>query len=423
MSAPARVVLRPPARRDLEEVAATGTDPDLLLALVTCAVGHGPGPGALRRRARELPTDAAGVVGAAGGPPVDDPRRALRTLLADPVAPALPLEPPAAGAGVLAAARDVADALARWAALGVRAAVVGDAAYPVRLAAGWPDVAAPLFVAWRGVPPADAGASVAIVGARAASGYGRAIAAWLAEAVAVAGARVVSGGAVGIDAAAHEAALELPGGTTVVLGCGHAVPYPREHAREGGLFGRVLDHGGTVLSELLPTTPPRPAVVRTRNRVLAGLADVVVVVEGGARSGALLTAGAAAELDRTLLAVPGDVRAPGSAAPHLLLAEGAAPCTGPADVLAALGSGPTRGPAPEPAAAPGAADHPAASVLPLEVLAVLEAAWPRPLSPEVLAERSGLAVPRLLGALARARDAGVLVTAEEGLRLGRPPAR
>lgn len=391
------VRLSAPSQRDLEAVAAPGTDPELLLALITCAAGHGPGPGALRRMAREHPrTNGA--------------------------APTLPLGGehgrPAIGTSDVAATRDVADALARWAALGVRVAVLGDAAYPERLAAGWPDVASPLLVAWRGTPPAEAGPTVAIVGARAASGYGRGVAAWLAEAVADAGARVVSGGAVGIDAAAHEAALERPGGTTVVLGCGHDVAYPREHARAGGLFERVLDHGGTILSELLPTTPPRPAVVRTRNRVLAGLADVVVVVEGSARSGALLTAGAAAELDRTLLAVPGDVRAPGSAAPHLLLAEGAAPCTGPADVLAALGADMRS------VRAEGAAVVPvthAASLLPAPVRVALEAAWPRPLTIESLIERSGTPVPVLLGALARARAAGEVTTDPAGVLLLRRP--
>ncbi|MEX0869263.1 MAG: DNA-processing protein DprA, partial [Nitriliruptoraceae bacterium] len=139
-----------------------------------------------------------------------------------------------------------------------------------------------------------------------------------------AGARVVSGGAVGVDAAAHHASLASPGGTTVVLGCGHQVSYPRPHARTGGLFAQVVASAGTVCSELLPYEPPRPGAVRARNRVVAGLADVVVVVEGGTHSGSLLTASAAAEWGRTVLAVPGDVRAPGSQAPHRLLAEGAA---------------------------------------------------------------------------------------------------
>lgn len=414
------VPVRPTAAigRDLRAVAADGTDPELLLALVTCAAGHGPGPGALRRRARE-----SSVV---DGPdaPGEGPGRTLRALLAGTDAPALPLDPSVGvprSASVADATGSVADALARWAALGVRVAVLGDPAYPARLAAGWPDVASPLLVAWRGTPPAEAGPSVAIVGSRAASGYGRGVAEWLAEAVADAGARVVSGGAVGIDAAAHEAALERPGGTTVVLGCGHAVAYPREHARAGGLFERVLDHGGTILSELLPTTPPRPAVVRTRNRVLAGLADVVVVVEGSTRSGALLTAGAAAELDRTLLAVPGDVRAPGSAAPHLLLAEGAAPCTGPADVLAAIGP---RGAEPKSRSVSVVAARgstPAASLLPPAARDALDAAWPRAMTLETLIERSGVPVPALLGAIARARAAGELRVAADGLTRARGP--
>src|SRR5690606_1664623 len=129
-------------------------------------------------------------------------------------------------------------------------------------------------------------------------------------------------GAVGIDAAAHRAALESGGTTTVVLGCGHGVPYPRAHAVPGGLFDRVLDTGGALASELLPDEPPRAWQVRARNRLVAALVDVVVVVEGGARSGSLLTATAAADRGVTVMAVPGDVRAPGSVAPHRLLAEG-----------------------------------------------------------------------------------------------------
>ncbi|MEX1178044.1 MAG: DNA-processing protein DprA [Nitriliruptor sp.] len=309
-----------------------------------------------------------------------------------------------------------------WLGLGVRVATIGDSAYPDRLRAGWPHLDAPPLLAWRGQPPTT-GPTVAIVGARRATGYGTGVAAWLASAVADAGARVLSGGAVGIDAAAHLAALEAPGGTTVVLGCGHAVRYPRPHAGPGGLFERILDHGGSLISEQLPHAPASPYNVRARNRIVAALADVVVVVEGGARSGALVTATEAAERGTTVLAVPGDVRAPGSVAPHRLLADGAGPCTSPADLLEVLGAPPAvDGPRRPDELDPDAQDGPSGvTVLPRDVHAELAAAWPRPVPIDELADRTGRAAPALLGALTRARVAGETADDASGVRLRRAP--
>lgn len=392
-------------------VAAPGTDPDALARLVAFAAASAGGPERLRRRlavAPSAPSDATGaaavlaeLVGAPGGPDA---------------------------AGRRAAA---AEALRRWTGLGVRVAVVGDPAYPERLAEGWPQVDAPLLLAWRGVPPVAAGAGVAVVGTRRATAYGLAVAADLAAAVARAGGRVVSGGARGIDAAAHTAALGLPGGTTVVLGCGHAVAYPRDHARTGGLFDRVLTDGGTIVSELLPTAVPHPGAIRARNRIVAALAEAVVVVEGGDRSGALLTAGAAATRGRPVLAVPGDLDAPGSAAPLRLLADGAAPYLGPASALALL-------PGPPPAAAdptaatatdPGrAGTGPTAGSLaaalhhlvPATAAAVLARAWPRPMTPDEVARAAGCDAGELLAGIVRARLAGALEAVGDGIRVAVP---
>jgi DNA processing protein len=381
-----------------DEVAADGTDADLLALLVAWACGPRRDLDALRRRVR------------------DDPSRTLATYALEGGAPDGPL-------------LDVAGrVLERWRTLGVRVALAGDPSYPDRLAEGWPDSDAPVLLAWRGTPPGDAGPCVAIVGARRATEYGTTVAAMLAAAVARAGARVVSGGAVGIDAAAHEAALDLPGGTTVVLGCGHAVPYPKPHARPGALFDRVLEDGGTLVSELLPEVVPHPGVIRARNRILAGLVDVVVVVEGDERSGALLTAGAAAERGRDVLAVPGDVLRPGSRAPHRLLAEGAAPCTGPADVLARL---PRRMQVHEPdvTRAPGTSRdgaEPAAATALLSgpVVQVLSSAWPRGVTLDELVHVTDDGTAALLAALTRARVAGVVEDVTGGVRLRRhPPAR
>lgn len=319
--------------------------------------------------------------------------------------------------------------LERWRALGAEVALIGDDAYPARLAEGWPTLDAPTLIAWRGLPPADAGPGVALVGARSASDYGTGIATHLARAIADAGGRVISGGAVGVDAAAHRGALGRPGGTTVVLGCGHGVAYPAEHARAGGLFDRVLEDGGTLLSELLPEVSPHPGVIRARNRILAALAEAVVVIEGGARSGALLTAGAAAERGRAVLAVPGDIGRPGSVAPHRLLSEGASPCVGPRDVLDLLPMASTRPASTRPASttdqepAPSPSRSGPTSLLPPTVLARLEAAWPRALSLDELGAGAEGPIGPLLAAITRARVAGTLEETGAGVRLTRPSVR
>jgi DNA processing protein len=311
--------------------------------------------------------------------------------------------------------------VAAWAARGVVVSLVGDPAHPPTLTAGWPHTGAPAWLARRG-DATGLGADrrrVALVGARRASGYGRAVAAWLAAAASDAGVTVVSGGAVGIDAAAHDAARDGAGGTVVVLGCGHGVAYPRPHAAPDGLFDRVRAGGGCLLSEQPPDVPARAGVVRARNRIVAGLADVVVVVEGGDRSGALVTAGHAAELGVPVLAVPGDVRAPGSVAPHRLLAEGAAPCTGPSDLLAAAGAtAPPRTPTAIAGAATGAATG---GVLPPAVHATLAAAWPRPVRVDELATSTGLGVGAVLSAVTRGRVAGLVAEGPDGVRLARAP--
>ncbi|HSK23546.1 MAG TPA: DNA-processing protein DprA [Egicoccus sp.] len=380
---------RADAVRTFAGVAADGTDPDLLVAVVCWALLPGRSLDALRRRCRDEAepcggSAAAAVAAAAGDPPAD----------------------------LLAPATDVA---AEWHRQGARVALVGDRGSPGRLGEGWPEVDAPILLAWRGTPPVD-GPAVAVVGARRATGYGIGVAAWLAESAARAGARVVSGGAVGVDAAAHEAALEEPGGTTVVLGCGHAVAYPRVHARPGGLFDRVVDHGGSIVSELLPHVGVHPGTVRARNRIVAGLADAVVVVEGGEHSGALLTATAAVDRGRSVLAVPGDVRAPGSIAPHRLLAEGAAPCTDPGDLLDVLGTYPSAA-----GVEPAAGDTATLGPLPPEAQRELERAWPRPVRVDDLAARASLSPGRLLAALTRARVMGVVAESAEGVRLRHAP--
>jgi len=386
--------------RQARGVVAPGSDASAVAAVLIWACGPRRSLDALRRRIRDSGTGTS----AATRDTADQLARIARD-----------------DGGLDGARADVAcRVLGRWAARGVRVALIGDAAYPSRLAEGWPDLDAPVLLAWRGEPPATTGPGVAIVGARNATGYGTAVAELLASAVARAGGRVISGGAVGIDAAAHTAALGLPGGTTVVLGCGHDVAYPAPHARRGGLFERILEDGGTLVSELLPEVVAHPGVIRARNRIVAGLAEVTVVVEGGSRSGALLTAGAAAERGREVLAVPGDILAPGSAAPLRLLAEGARVCTGPGDVLALIptavtdrNTGDVFGPAPSDPQTGRAAP----TGLPPAMHRALQRAGPRGLAVEDLALVHEGGAGALLAVLTRARIAGVVEDVDGGVRL------
>ncbi len=155
---------------------------------------------------------------------------------------------------------------------------------------------------------------LAIVGARAASAAGCALAERLAALAVGAGFGVVSGGALGIDAAAHRGALAAGGATFAVLGCGVDVVYPDRH---GPLFAEIAGTGG-LLSEYAPGAPPRAGQFPARNRIVAALAEVTIVVEARRASGALITARLARGLGRRLLAVPG------SAGCDELVASGAA---------------------------------------------------------------------------------------------------
>jgi DNA processing protein len=182
------------------------------------------------------------------------------------------------------------------------------------------------------LPPLDR--AIAIVGTRRASEDGLAIAARLAAELAAEGATVISGGAEGVDAAAHRSALEAGGPGIVVLAGGLARPYPRAHAP---LFARIANHGA-VISEAPDHVDPRPHAFLARNRLIAALARATVVVQAPLRSGALSTAAHARRLGRTVLAVPwalGDPRGEGCVA---LLADGAPACRDARDVLRAIGA-------------------------------------------------------------------------------------
>lgn len=174
--------------------------------------------------------------------------------------------------------------------------------------------------------------AVAVVGTRKSTGYGRRMARDLARGLAARGWTVVSGMAAGIDGAAHRAALEVPGPTVGVLGSGLDHEYPSVNR---DLY-REMRRSGLLASEFEPELPPAPGLFPRRNRIIAALADAVVVVQAGRRSGARITADLALELGREVFAVPGPVGPDASRGVHGLLREGAALATGAADVVEAL---------------------------------------------------------------------------------------
>jgi DNA processing protein len=175
---------------------------------------------------------------------------------------------------------------------------------------------------------------VAVVGSRDTDEYGADLARELSAGLARAGVSVVSGGALGVDAVAHEAALEAGGHTVAVLGTGVDVAYP---ARHRDLYGRILAAGGALLSQFPDGTPGFQANFPARNRIISGLSEAVVVVRAGARSGALITASWARAQGVPVLAVPGDVRDPLSAGTTRLLREGARAVASARDVLDVIG--------------------------------------------------------------------------------------
>lgn len=173
--------------------------------------------------------------------------------------------------------------------------------------------------------------AVTVVGARRATAYGREVARELARELAAAGMLVVSGLAFGVDACAHRGALEA-GTTVAVLGCGADVAYPVAHRS----LWRQVGERGLVLSELPPGTGAWRWTFPARNRIMAALAGMTVVVEAARRSGSLITADLAADLGRDLGAVPGPVNSRASAGANDLLAGGACLIRDAQDVLDAM---------------------------------------------------------------------------------------
>jgi DNA processing protein len=213
--------------------------------------------------------------------------------------------------------------------IGARLLPFSSSAYPERLQRL---VDAPPLLAVRGDPSVLRAPSVAIVGARAATHYGRTVARDLAAALARAGLVIVSGLAVGVDAAAHEGALEAGGLTVAFQACGPDRVYPAVHRH---LADRIAG-SGAVVSELPPRTPPRAPHFPLRNRLISASSLGVAVIEARPRSGSLITARHAADQGIDVFAVPGPITAPTSQGPNRLIRDGAVPILTPTDILEPL---------------------------------------------------------------------------------------
>jgi DNA processing protein len=305
----------------------------------------------------------------------ESPAAALPDVLPAAARARLPVPAWSSPEGAAAAA---AAEIAAAAAVGARLVTLVDPAYPPALAAL--ELAPPVLAVRGELPP---GPAVAIVGSRLGDAYGREVAARFARDLAAAGVTVVSGLARGIDAAAHEGALAIPSGLTVaVLGCGMGIEYPRGHGR----LAEAIAGRGALVSEFPCGAAPRRWHFPVRNRIIAALAGVTLVIQATPRSGSLATARHARRLQRPVFAVPGPVFEPLSWGPHALLRSGALLAGHPQDILDVLD-------APPPQEAADCADSPLAAA----VLATLHRRGAR--TAAQVAARAGIGAEAALSAL------------------------
>jgi len=283
---------------------------------------------------------------------------------------------------------DLVERSLNWAAQPGNAIVtLADAAYPQSLLE-IPDP--PILLYLRGDPAHLQGRGLAIVGSRNATPQGCQTAESFARALARHGLPIVSGLALGIDAAAHRGALSGGGPTIAVVGTGADRLYPAGN-RELALA--ILEQGALV-SEFPLGTPPLAANFPRRNRLIAGLARGVLVVEAAPQSGSLITARLAAEQGREVFAIPGSIHSPLSRGCHQLIKQGAKLVETATDILEEFAAAPAESP-PEPAAAAAGDDHP-----------LLIALGHDPCSLDELAARTGLSADHLLGELLTLELAG-----------------
>ena len=236
--------------------------------------------------------------------------------------------------------------------------------------------------------------AVAIVGARACSPYGAQVARMLGRELAAAGLVVVSGLARGIDGEAHRGALDAGGLTVAVLGCGIDRDYPAAHAE----LARRICQRGLIVSEYEPGVEPAPWRFPARNRIIAGLTAVTVIVEARERSGALITADFALEDGREVLAVPGEITGTLSTGTNRLLRQGATPLTTADDVLELFGL--------------AASERPRGPTVGPSATAVLERLADGAASADELARTTGLEPGPLAAALAELELAGLASEAD-----------
>ena len=299
--------------------------------------------------------------------------------------------------------------------LGLRVVALEDPDFPVRLRAI--EIPPPALFVRGDIGALSAEHAVAVVGTRRPSDAGRRTASRIAAALARAGAAVISGLAVGIDGAAHAAVIEERGQTVAFIGGGHARLFPRAHDR---LADAIVDSGGAVVSEYAPELEPTRGTFPQRNRLISGASDAVVVVEAGARSGALLTASWALEQGRECFVVPGSIDAPMSAGCLGFLRDWPAAArivAGIPQLLDDLGlAAGAAYPKPERATGPSSTTRPPSSgaILlnagPAE-RAVAEALHAGAGTADEIVAVTGLPVGAVLGALTRLEGAGLVVGA------------
>jgi DNA processing protein len=323
--------------------------------------------------------------------------------------PALPGD-----AGIAAACRD-----------GIRLLCPGDPQWPERLDELGQARPYALWLRGRADLPSACLRSVSMVGSRAATGYGAHVAGEIAAGLGEAGWTIVSGGAYGIDAAAHRGARATRAITIAVLACGVDYPYPAGHA---DLFADIAA-AGLVISEWPPGRHPARLRFLTRNRVIAALTCGTVIVEAGERSGALNTARHAADLGRPLMAVPGPVTSPQSAGCHQIIRDWGASCvTSAADIiemLTPLGApdcpAPTGipGPAPSPARRPAPREPaPSRDQLDLDSARVLDALPARGAAgTSTIAVEAGVDLDTVLRCLGLLAGCGFIERCHRGWRL------
>jgi DNA processing protein len=189
---------------------------------------------------------------------------------------------------------------------------------------------APKTLYYVGNLPEDRRPTVAIVGTRKPTAYGKEVTEKLARELAAKGIVVISGLALGVDGIAHAAALDAGGTTLAVLANGLSTVYPAAHR---DLAEKIIQQGGALISEYSPDTPARSHQFLERNRIVSGLADAIIITEAAARSGTLNTAAHALTQGKEVFVVPGNITSPMSVGCNTLLKQGATPITSAEDVL------------------------------------------------------------------------------------------